>query len=405
METSKENFRFKFDRRDTYEWYLRLGPLSNADRLHFKGKMPTWNDFVAHPNYDDFWKHQAFDPHIKRVTVPTLNVAGWFDQEDFYGPLRVYELLEKHDRKNQNFLVVGPWNHGGWSAGRGDRLDRITFDSATGEYFRARVQAPWFAYHLKGKGQLRQPEALTFQTGTNRWLRHDRWPPRNSHERKLYFHPEGKLSFEPPTDRGRKYDSYVSDPANPVPYRPRPIAPTYPGPEWKVWMVQDQRFVHHRPDVLSWVTEPLAEEVAVAGNPLARLFASTTGSDCDWIVKLIDVYPQTYPKDESMGGYQLMVAGEVFRARFRRSFEKPQRVVPGRVTEYAIDLRANHHCFRKGHRIMVQVQSTWFPLIDRNPQKYVPNIFKAREEDFQKASQRVYRSTRYPSHVVLPVLK
>jgi putative CocE/NonD family hydrolase len=405
METSKVNFSFKFDRHDTYEWYLRLGALSNVNRRHFHGKRPTWNDFVAHPNYDAFWKHLSFDPHIKRISVPTLNVAGWFDQEDFYGPLRIYDLLEKHDRNNQNFLVVGPWNHGGWAAGPGDQLGRIAFDSATGEHFRKKVQAPWFAYHLKGKGKLKQPEALTFQTGTNRWLEHDRWPPRGVRQRKLYFHAKGKLSFEPPP-RGpaRRFDSYVSDPGNPVPYRPRPVRPTYPGPEWREWLVQDQRFVHGRPDVLSWETEPLKEDVAVAGNPVARLFASTTGSDCDWVVKLIDVYPETYARDATLGGYQLMVAGEVFRARFRKSFEKPERVVPGKVTEYAIDLRANHHCFRKGHKIMVQVQSTWFPVIDRNPQKYVPNIFEAKDSDFQKARQRVFRSNRFPSHVVLPVM-
>jgi len=406
METSKTNFHFQFDRHDTYEWYLRLGALSNVNRLYFQRKMPTWNDFVAHPNYDAFWKKQAFTPYLKRVTVPTLNVAGWFDQEDFYGPLKVYELFEKHDAKNQNFLVVGPWNHGGWSGGDGDKLGRISFDGPTGKYFREKVQAPWFAYHLKGKGKLEQPEALTFQTGTNRWVSHDRWPPRDISARKLYFHPAGKLSFDPPpSSPGRKFDSYRSDPAHPVPYRPRPVTPTYPGPEWKVWMVEDQRFAHQRPDVLSWETEPLKEDVAVAGNLTAKLFASTTGSDADWIVKLIDVYPERYAKEPSMGGYQLMVAGEVFRARYRRSFEKPQRVAPGQVAEYTIDLHGNHHCFRKGHKIMVQVQSTWFPLIDRNPQKYVPNIFEAKDTDFQVAQQRVWRSPRSASHVVLPVLK
>jgi len=406
LETSKDNFSFEFDRHDTYEWYLRLGALSNVNRLHFHGKMPTWNDFVAHPNYDDFWKKQAFAPYLTRVTVPTLNVAGWFDQEDFYGSMKVYELFEKHDKKNQNFLVVGPWNHGGWSGGDGNKLGRISFDSATGKYFREKVQAPWFAYHLKGKGKLEQPEALMFQTGTNRWVSHDHWPPRNISERKLYFHAEGKLSFEPPpAGPGRKYDSYRSDPARPVPYRPRPVTPTYPGPEWKVWMVEDQRFVHQRPDVLSWETEPLKEDVAVAGNLGAKLFASTSGTDCDWIVKLIDVYPEEYEKEPSMGGYQLMVAGEVFRARFRKSFEKPERVEPGQVAEYTIDLHGNHHCFRKGHKIMVQVQSTWFPLIDRNPQKFVPNIFEAKDTDFQVARQRVWRSPGSASHIILPVLK
>ena len=405
METSKVNFRFAFDRHDTFEWYLKLGALGNVDRRYFKGKMPTWNDFVAHPNYDAFWKKQAFDPYLTRVTVPTLNVAGWFDQEDFYGPLRVYQLLEKHDRKNQNFLVVGPWNHGGWAIGDGDKLGKINFDSATSKYFRAKVQAPWFAYHLKGKGKLDQPEALTFQTGSNRWVKHDRWPPRQVRNRKLYLQSGGKLSFEPPSPGpGRKFDSYLSDPARPVPYRPRPVTPTYPGPEWKVWMVEDQRFVHQRPDVLSWETEPLKEDVAVAGNLSACLFASTTGTDCDWIVKLIDVFPQSPPKEPALGGYQLMVAGEAFRARFRKSFEKPEALVPNQIAEYTIDLHGNHHCFKKGHKIMVQVQSTWFPLIDRNPQKYVANIFEARDADFQKARQRIFRAAHFPSHVVLPVL-
>ncbi len=405
METSKVNTNFKFDRHDTFDWYLHLGPLSNVNTRYFHGKMPTWNDFVAHPNYDAFWQKQASAPYLKRVQVPALHVAGWWDQEDFYGPLKTYELLEEHDTKNQNFLVVGPWNHGGWSAGEGNKLGRIQFDSPTGKYFREKVQAPWFAYHLKDRGKLDQPEALMFQTGSNRWVRHDRWPPKKASPRKLYFHPEGKLAFTPPPAQpGRNFDSYLSDPAHPVPYRPRPVTPTYPGPEWRVWMVEDQRFVHNRPDVLSWETEPLKEDVVVAGGLTARLFASTSGTDCDWVVRVIDVYPESYPKEPAMGGYQLMVAGEVLRARFRKSFEKPEPVEPNQVTEYTIDLHWNHHCFRKGHRIMVQVQSTWFPLIDRNPQKYVPNIFEARESDFQVARQRVYRAPHFASHIVMPVI-
>jgi putative CocE/NonD family hydrolase len=405
METSKINANFKFDRHDTFEWYLNLGSLSHVNPKYFKGKMPTWNDFVAHPNYDSFWQKQAFAPYLNRVTVPTLNVAGWWDQEDYYGPLKVYELLEKHDAGKQNFLVIGPWNHGGWASGPGRKLGKISFDSDTGKHFREKVQAPWFAYHLKGKGKLDQPEALMFQTGTNRWVAHEEWPPRRkSSDRKLYFHPRGRLSFDPPNGPGDGHDGYVSDPAHPVPYRPRPVAPTYPGPEWQVWMVEDQRFAHQRPDVLTWETETLQEDVTLAGSPIAHLFASTSGSDCDWIVRLIDVYPETYAKEPALGGYQLMIAGEVFRARFRKSFEKPEPVVPGEVNEYKIDLHWSHHCFRKGHKIMVQVQSTWFPLIDRNPQKFVPNIFEATDADFQSARQRVYRSLRFPSHVEVPVM-
>jgi uncharacterized protein len=407
METSKVNVNFKFNRHDTFDWYLRLGPLANVNRKYFHGKLPTWNDFVAHPNYDAYWQKQAVAPYLTRVTVPTLNVAGWFDQEDFYGPLKIYELLEKHDTRHQNFLVVGPWNHGGWRKGAGDKLGKFSFASATGKYFRANVQAPWFAYHLKDKGKLALPEALVFQTGTNRWVSHDQWPPRNQiSERSLYFQAGGKLTFGPPRGEGAEpFDSYLADPAHPVPYRPRPVTPTYPGPEWQVWMVEDQRFVHQRPDVLSWETEPLQEDVPVAGNLSARLFASTTGTDCDWVVRLIDVYPESYPKEPALGGYQLLVAGEVLRARFRKSFAKPEPVVPGRVTEYTIDLHGNDHCFLKGHRIMVQVQSSWFPLIDRNPQKYVANIFEATDADFQTARQRVFRSPQFPSHVRLPVLK
>jgi putative CocE/NonD family hydrolase len=405
METDKTNFSFKFDRHDTYEWYLKLGALSNVNAKYFKGKLPTWNDFVSHPNYDAFWQKQAFAPYLKRVTVPTLNVAGWFDQEDFYGPLKIYELLEKHDKANQNFLVVGPWNHGGWQNGPAKSLGRIPFDGATGEYFRSKVQAPWFAFHLKDKGAPNQAEALLFQTGTNKWVAHNKWPPQKAAPRKIYFHPDGKLGFTPPAEAKMAFDRYVSDPANPVPYRPRPVTPTYPGKEWQIWMVEDQRFTQNRPDVLTYQTEPLAEDVTVAGPMIARLFAATTGTDADWVVRLIDVHPEIDAKNPDMGGYQLLISGEPFRARFRKSFEKPEPLTANAIEEYAIDLHWSHHCFRKGHRIMVQVHSTWFPLIDRNPQKYVPNIFEATDADFQSAEQSIYRSPRYPSHLELSVAK
>lgn len=405
METDKSNYSFKFDRHDTFEWYLHLGALANVNKKYFHGKMPTWNDFVAHPNYDAFWKKLAFAPYLDRPTVPALHVAGWWDQEDFYGAMLVYELLEKKDAKNQNYLVVGPWNHGGWSGGPGDSLGKIKFDSPTGQYFRSKIQAPWFAHHLKGKS-LDQPEALLFQTGRNKWERLDQWPPRrHTTARKLYFHPGARLSFDPPADAERPFDSYTSDPARPVPYRPRPIEPTYPGPGWPTWLVEDQRFVHLRPDVLSWETEALKDDVAVTGEITADLFAATSGSDSDWVVKLIDVYPEDYPKDPKMGGYQLMVASEIVRGRFRKGFEKPQPVQPDDVNEYAFSLRWADHCFRKGHKIMVQVQSTWFPVIDRNPQKFVANIFEAKDDDYRSARQRVYRSPKWASGVVVPVRK
>ena len=406
METSNVNTYFKFDRFDTYEWYLKLGALSNVNEKIFKGKMPTWNDFVKHPNYDEHWQKQAFDPYLTKVTVPTLNVGGWFDQEDYRGPMQIYKRLEVHDKKNQNFLVIGPWNHGGWANGPGDKLGRLDFDSATGQHFRAKVQAPWFNWHLKGKGDHKPPEALLFQTGSNQWVAHDTWPPKNAESKKLYFWANGKLAFTPeePREKRGAFDRYVSDPAKPVPYRPRPVTPTYPGKEWQTWMAEDQRFTHERPDVLTYETDPLDADVTLAGQVTARLFASTSGTDSDFIVRLIDAHPQSYPKDPTMGGFQMLIIGEPVRARFRKSFEKPEAVEPGEVNEYSIDLHWSHHCFRKGHKIMVQVSSTWFPLIDRNPQKYVPNIFEAKDSDFQSAEQRVYRSAKHPSHLSMEIL-
>ncbi len=405
METSKTTVRFKFDRYDTFEWYLHLGPLSNANREYFHDTLPTWNDFVHHPNYDQFWQRQTITSYLKNPTVPTLNVAGWWDQEDFYGPIRIYEALEKHDTSHMNFLVVGPWNHGGWSRD-GHSLGNIDFGSDTSLYFREKIQAPWFAYWLKDKGSLPLQEAVTYRTGADEWVLNNQWPPQeNIAKKKLYFRRDYGLAFDPPqSSTPDDFDSYISDPANPVPYRHRPISPTYPGPGWPTWLVEDQRFVHLRPDTLTYESAVLDHDVVVAGDVVAHLYAATSGSDCDWIVKLIDVYPEDFPKDPKLGGYQLMIADEVFRARFRKSFEKPEPVEPNAVNAYVIDLHTNNHAFMKGHRIMVQIQSTWFPIIDRNPQRYVPNIFQATEEDFQKATQKIYRSKGQASYVELPVV-
>ncbi len=405
MESSKEiaDVSEVIRRYDSYEWYLELGPLSNINAKLVHGRLPTWNDFVNHPNYDEFWQRQAFAPWLKRVTVPTLNVAGWWDQEDFYGPLKIYELLEQHDSKNMNFLVVGPWNHGGWS-GEGRKLGPLDFGSATGQYYRQHVRAPFLAYHLKGKGKLEIPEALTFRTGRNQWVEHGTWPPKTGVSgQRLYLQAGRKLGFDAPRGPDAEaFDSYISDPASPVPYRHRPIELRS---GWTTWLVQDQRFVHRRPDVLDWVSEPLQEDLVVAGKIVAHLFASTTGSDSDWIVKLIDVYPDDYPPDPQMGGYQLMIAADVFRGRYRNSFEKPEPITPNAVEHYKIEFPGNDHVFRKGHRIMVQVQSTWFPVIDRNPQRFVPNIFLAKESDFQPATQRVFRSEQHASYILLPVVR
>jgi uncharacterized protein len=439
METGKENYHFAFDTHDTYEWYLKLGPLSNVNTKYFHGQRPSWNDFVEHPNYDAFWQKQAMAGYLNEPRVANLNVAGWWDQEDFYGPQKIYQTLEKNDRHGWNYFVAGPWNHGGWEGGEGSNLGPVQFGRPTGCEFREEIEAPWFAWWLKDKPTPRQlsaarrlvakpgdsagpapathagdhargllhdtrpmPEVETFQTGSNQWKQYDSWPPRQAQMRNLYFHDSGRLSFDAPRDL-EGFDSYISDPARPVPYRKRPISPTYPGPGWPTWLTEDQRFVHLRPDVLSWQTDALAQDVVVTGDITARLFASTSGTDSDWVVKLIDVYPENYG-DGEMRGYQLIIADEVMRARFRNSFERPEPVPAGKAVEYAIGLHGNDHAFLKGHRVMVQVQSTWFPLIDRNPQKFVPNIFHAVETDFQPATQRIFRSKAQASRVELPVV-
>ena len=409
METTKESSAFTFDQPDLYDWYLKLGSLANVNKRYLHGKIPTWNDFAKHPNYDAFWQRQTAVPYLDRVTVPTLNVAGWWDQEDFYGPIKIYETLEPHDTKHLNYLVVGPWNHGGWGAPVGESLRGIDFGSATSVYYRKNIEAPFFAHWLKDKGSLDLPEATIFQSGSNAWQSYDSWPVRTGSARatvrKLYFHPDGALSFAAPTETAANaFDAYVSDPADPVPYRKRPILPTYGrGSTWSTWLVDDQRFVQGRRDVLSWQTVPLTKDVVIAGKISAHLFASTTGSDADWVVKLIDVYPET-ESDPSLRGYELMVANDVLRGRFRKSFVHPTAITPNHVDEYTIDLHTQDYRFLKGHRIMVQVQSTWFPLIDRNPQTFVPNIFEAKDSDFRKATHRIVRSRQHPSNLEVSVL-
>jgi putative CocE/NonD family hydrolase len=298
---------------------------------------------------------------------------------------------------------MGPWNHGGWG-GRGRRLGAIDFGSDTGRHFRAEMLAPFFAYHLKGKGSLRLPEAWVFRSGSNEWRAYEEWTPKvGLRAQPLYLSANGKLSFEKPAGDGEAFDSYVSDPANPVPYRKRPILQTYGrGSTWSVWLVDDQRFLSDRKDVLSWSTDVLNEDVTITGDIIAELFAATSGSDSDWVVKLIDVYPADH-SEERMRGYELMVASEIFRGRYRKSYEKAEALKPNTPLEYAIDMRGNDYTFIKGHRIKVQIQSSWFPLYDRNPQKFVPNIFLAEPGDFQPATQKIYRSAKYPSHISVSV--
>jgi len=406
-EAAKTDSLYNFGEYDTYDWYLKLGALSNINKKYAHGTLPTWNNFIEHPNYDEFWKKQALAYRLDTPRIATQHVSGWWDQEDMVGPQDAYKVLEKRDKNHKNFIVMGPWNHGGWAGGTGKALGNIKFDDQeTGVYFRKEIQAKWFAWYLKGKGDGKFAEAISFQTGSNQWKNYTAWPPKEATNKNIYLHANGKLSFDAPSAKESKFDSYVSDPAKPVPYRARPVEETYgPGSRWYPWLTEDQRFVQNRPDVLSWETDTLTEDITVTGNPLAKLFAATTGTDADWVVKLIDVYPQQYKKELKMSGYELMIADDVFRGRFRKSFEKPEPMTPNKEELYTIDLHGVDHVFKKGHRIMVQVQSTWFPIIDRNPQKYVPNIYKATAADYQKATEMIYHTTGAASCISLPVVK
>jgi putative CocE/NonD family hydrolase len=394
---------------DAYDWYLRLRSLAALDST-IKGKLPTWTAFVAHPSYDGYWHARDVRGQINRSgdrRVPTLIVGGRWDQEDPLGPLVTYATLERGDSLNMNTLVLGPWHHGQWSMGSGQRLGALDWGTQTGRFFRDSVEAPWFAHWLKDAPAPALPEALVFRSGENKWERLTRWPATGAGTRALFLRDSGALAFDAPRTATLASDSYVSDPANPVPYRARPIKETFGEGMvgWWTWLAEDQRFLGDRRDVLHWQTPALTEDVTVTGDVVATLFASTTGRDADWVVKLIDVYPDSVSgRDSAMAGYQLMVAGDILRGRYRRSLDRPMPVKAGAVETYPLTLRSVDHTFRRGHRIMVQVQSSWFPLYDRNPQTWVPNIFTARASDFRAATHRVYRTARYPSRVELPVV-
>jgi uncharacterized protein len=420
------NTHFDFDTYDTYQWYLNLGALSNINAKYIHGKLPFWNDTVDHPDYDDFWKKEAWVNQLHASTVPNLNVAGFWDQEDPWGPWQIFRHAKEHDPEHTDFMVAGPWFHGEWAGTAGEKIGIIPFGGhETGTEFRANIQAPFFRYYLHGQGEKPAWQASTFQTGSNTWHTYAAWPPPESKPTNLYLLGDGTLSFRAPSSgasaaspAAKQYRQYVSDPANPVPYRQRPISPTYPGGDWRTWEVADQRFVDGRPDVLTFTSAPLEHDITVTGEVSADLFASTSGTDSDFIVKLIDVYPENAQKNEwdanagpkpgefaqSLNGYELPIAMEVRRGRYNRSYEKPQALAPNQPSEWRIPLRNHDHVFLKGHRIMVQVQSTWFPVIDRNPQKFVPSIYKATAADYVPATQRVYCSPRMPSHIVLPVM-
>jgi hypothetical protein len=394
---------------DTYAWYLSFPSLKALTDSTGAMRIPTWRRFVEHPAYDSVWQRRAFERVVATLRVPTLTVGGFWDQEDLFGPQATFEALERFDTAGISHLVIGPWSHGEWGFPGGQQLGNLRWGSATSDSFLVNIQAPWFAWWLKGKGDGRFPEARMFDGGARAWRSFDRWPPREAAARDLYLRADGVLSFEPPADRAG-FDAWVSDPADPVPYRPRPIEITYsPGSRWARWMTEDQRFVDGRPDVRTWKTAPLDSEVTIAGDVTARLFASTTGSDADWVVKLIDVYPDslagdTVAADAGMAGYELMVAGDIMRGRYRTGWERPEAIRPDAVEAYAVDLHHQLYTFRRGHRIMVQVQSTWFPLYDRNPQTFVPNIFLAPASAYRTETMRVYRTAGAPSHVAVMVV-
>jgi len=416
-----KNTHFDFEIYDTYEWYLKLGPLSNINTKYLHGSIPYWNSSVEHPDYDGFWKKEAWVNQLHASTVPNLNVAGFWDQEDPWGPWQIFRHAEESDTEHTNLMVAGPWYHGEWQSAKGESIGIIPFGGhETAREFRENIEAPFFRFYLHGKGEKPAWQASTFQSGSNRWRTYTAWPPKEAKPTKLYLHCDGTLSFTAPEAAkvGPAYREYVSDPANPVPYRQRPISPTYPAGDWRTWEVADQRFVDQRPDVLSFVSEPLDHNLSVTGSVAANLFASTSGTDADFVAKLIDVYPQDAQKNawnpdegpkpgqyaQSLNGYELPIAMEVRRGRYLTSYEHPSPLAPNNPIEWNIPLRDHDHVFLTGHRIMVQIQSTWFPVIDRNPQKFVPSIYKASAADFVSATQRVYCSPEMPSHILLPVM-
>jgi putative CocE/NonD family hydrolase len=405
----RKKFDPKFDHEtpDGYEFFLKLGPLSEAGGRFFGGQAAFWDEAMKHGSYDEFWRARNVRAHLKDVKPAVMTVGGWFDAENLFGALEVYKHVAKNSPKTGNALVMGPWVHGGWEKGDGSKLGDVPFNAKTAEFYREQIELPFFEYHLKGKGKPAHPRAWVFETGTNVWRKHDAWPPKATKPRSLYFHAGGKLCGErPPEARPEDgHDEYPSDPSRPVPFQEKiaiGMSPEY--------MTADQRFAGRRPDVLVYQTGELEEDLTVAGPVEVELFVSTTGTDSDWVVKLIDVYPNDYPDPKpnpagvKMGGYQQLVRGDVMRGKFRKSLEKPEPFSPGKPTAVRFALPDVYHTFRGGHRLMVQVQASWFPLVDRNPQRFM-DIYTAKESDFRKATQRVYRTHGLPSRVTLGVLR
>jgi len=387
---------------DTFDFFLRNVNFDGAARTAKMQNLPTAKVFLTQPAYTKFWQDMALENHLTRVEVPTLEVGGWWDQEDMWGTQAEYAALKPHDTDHEVFLVLGPWNHGGWDSTT-RHLGPLDFGSATGDQYRKTIEAPFFEKFLKGKSGFDLKDTASFRTGANQWKRYDVWPPKTGfHKAKLYLLNEKSLSFSAPASGGIAA-SYVADPENPIPYRHRPIQSTYgTASKWRTWLAEDQRFVSGREDLANFSTPVLDKDVTVTGDVMADLYTATTGTDADWVVKLIDVYPDDAPAP--MAGYQLMIADEIFRGRYVKSFEKPEALTPGKVTEFTWSLHGADHTFLKGHRIMVEVQSSWFPLYDRNPQTFVPNIMTAPSTAYTPQTQTIYGSTKYPSHLEFSVL-
>ena len=393
---------FALTQQDGYSFFLGLGPLTNVNEKYFKQDVPFWTEMTQHGAYDEFWQARDLRPHLKNIKPAVMTVGGWFDAEDLFGALNTYKEIEKNSPGANNTLVMGPWYHGGWARSDGDSLGHVQFNSKTAVFYREEIEFPFFNFWLKGKGDGKLPEAYVFETGTNQWRKEDAWPPKDARSKSLYLHADGLLNFDPPKD-GAAFDEYISDPNKPVPY----IGSQAPGMT-REHMVEDQRFASTRPDVLTYQTGVLDSDVTLAGPLTASLFVSTTGTDSDFVVKLIDVYPEDFPDPDPnptgvhMGGYQQLVRGEPMRGKFRNSFSKPEPFTPGKVEKVEWVMPDIDHCFRRGHRIMVQVQSSWFPIADRNPQTFV-DIYNAKITDFVKATQRIYRTPAAPSSIKINV--
>ncbi len=396
LEGQKTDVRVQ-SKEDMYDFFLRNVNFAGAAAAAKMESLPTAQIFLTQPAYTKFWRDMAVEKHLTKVEVPTLEVGGWWDQEDMWGTQAEYAALEPHNTEHDVFLVLGPWNHGGWNR-RTLSLGAISFGVDSGEEYRKTIEAPFFEKYLKDRSGFELKNTASFRTGVNKWERYDAWPPKDGFkEEKLYLTKDAGLGFEEPKGGGVA-GSYVADPANPIPYRNRPIQPTYgDGSKWRTWLVEDQRFVSSRKDLVNFETPVLEKDVTVTGEVMADIYAATTGSDADWVVKLIDVYPDDAPAP--MAGYQLMIVDEIFRGRYVKSFEKPEALTPGKVTEFKWSLHGADHTFLKGHRIMVEVQSSWFPLYDRNPQTFVPNIMMAPASAYKAATHTIYGSDKYPSHL------